>query len=189
MREKILNIAIEEFAKKGYFGASTNVISKKANVSKGALFYHFKSKEGLYIECFKSFIQLFELEFLKFYNENDNLDFFTFLLKWSQRKVEMTNEMKYVLDFFETIKNIPKNIEEKIQDILSKNYEKYIPFLWEKFEKLNLRKELDKKFAFSMVLDFFETFSKRYYKTTIEPKKIFLDFKNVMEIIKYGILE
>ncbi len=46
-KEKIMFVALELFAKKGYHRTSTVNISKKANISSGLLFYHFGSKEGL----------------------------------------------------------------------------------------------------------------------------------------------
>lgn len=47
-RDKILKVAIEEFADHGYKAASTNRISDVAGVSKGLIFHYFGSKEKLY---------------------------------------------------------------------------------------------------------------------------------------------
>lgn len=49
VKERILNVAIEEFAQNGYRGASTNVICKKADISKGLLYHYYNSKEKMYI--------------------------------------------------------------------------------------------------------------------------------------------
>jgi len=56
-RLDILHAAIAEFGRLGYAAASTNEIVKKAGVSKGLLFHHFKNKETLYTAC-----QLYVLE-------------------------------------------------------------------------------------------------------------------------------
>jgi len=48
-QETIINAAIKEFAEKGYNSASTNSIVKNAGISKGALFFYFKSKEALFM--------------------------------------------------------------------------------------------------------------------------------------------
>ena len=45
VKDKIIKGAIEEFAENGYKAASTNSICKKAKVSKGLIYYYFKSKE------------------------------------------------------------------------------------------------------------------------------------------------
>ena len=44
----ILEHAMVEFAKHGYDNASTNTISKAANLSKGLIFHYFGSKEALF---------------------------------------------------------------------------------------------------------------------------------------------
>jgi len=46
-RQNILEIAAEEMALKGYQGVSLSDILEKCGVSKGALYYHFKSKNEL----------------------------------------------------------------------------------------------------------------------------------------------
>jgi len=47
-QQRILDAAIGEFAEKGYGKASVNVVVKKAEISKGALFKYFRSKSGLF---------------------------------------------------------------------------------------------------------------------------------------------
>lgn len=51
LRDRIRQSAIEEFGRKGYEAASTNVIVHNAGVSKGLLFHYFGSKKNLYLEC------------------------------------------------------------------------------------------------------------------------------------------
>ncbi|MFY0686621.1 MAG: TetR/AcrR family transcriptional regulator [Cyclobacteriaceae bacterium] len=46
-QEKILNAALALFAEEGYNTTSTNKVAKKAGVSEGLIFRHFKNKEGL----------------------------------------------------------------------------------------------------------------------------------------------
>ncbi len=47
-RERILNEALREFAEKGFSGARVDRIANKAGTSKHMLYYHFRSKTGLY---------------------------------------------------------------------------------------------------------------------------------------------
>ena len=47
-KELILNAAEEAFAMKGFGGARTAEIAKKAGVNKALLHYYYKNKEGLY---------------------------------------------------------------------------------------------------------------------------------------------
>ena len=48
-RERLLETAIDIFAKKGYAGTSVREIVDSAGVSKPVLYYYFKSKEGLFL--------------------------------------------------------------------------------------------------------------------------------------------
>lgn len=46
-QERILNAALHLFATMGYASTSTSKVAKKAGVSEGLIFRHFKNKEGL----------------------------------------------------------------------------------------------------------------------------------------------
>ena len=48
-RERLLDTAIDMFAKKGYAGTSVREIVSRAGVSKPVLYYYFQSKEGLFL--------------------------------------------------------------------------------------------------------------------------------------------
>ena len=60
VKERIINVALEEFAQNGYQAASTNVICKKAKVSKGLLYHYYESKENLYLSVIRYFIDNFK---------------------------------------------------------------------------------------------------------------------------------
>lgn len=47
-QDRMINAAIKVFAQNGYLRASTDIMIKEANVSKGLLFHYFESKKGLY---------------------------------------------------------------------------------------------------------------------------------------------
>jgi len=47
-KEEILKIASKEFAKYGYRGVVLDKIAKEANITKAAIYYHFKNKQDLY---------------------------------------------------------------------------------------------------------------------------------------------
>ena len=48
-RQKVLEVAIAEFASKGYSATSINVIARKAEISIGAMYSYFASKEDLFL--------------------------------------------------------------------------------------------------------------------------------------------
>ncbi|MGH6735968.1 MAG: CerR family C-terminal domain-containing protein [Methyloceanibacter sp.] len=52
-RHSILKAAVALFAERGYDGTSVRAIVAKARVNQAAINYHFKGKEGLYLEVLK----------------------------------------------------------------------------------------------------------------------------------------
>lgn len=61
-REKILSAALELFATRGFVGASTREIAKKAGVAEVTLFRHFTSKERLLVEVINTYTFLPKLK-------------------------------------------------------------------------------------------------------------------------------
>lgn len=51
-REQLINIATKLFSERGYENTPLSVVCEKANVSKGLISHHFKSKDGLLREIF-----------------------------------------------------------------------------------------------------------------------------------------
>ncbi|MDK1021644.1 MAG: TetR/AcrR family transcriptional regulator [Candidatus Hydrogenedentes bacterium] len=58
-REQIVLAAITCFAEKGYYEASMDVIAAEANLSKGSLYWHFKSKRELFQSLVERWLQEF----------------------------------------------------------------------------------------------------------------------------------
>jgi len=54
-RDKILDAALRLFSKRGYLGATTKEIARKAGVAELTLFRHFTSKDRLFEEMIKSY--------------------------------------------------------------------------------------------------------------------------------------
>ena len=50
---RLLRVAMQEFSEKGYAGASTETIVKNAEVTRGALYHHFKNKQDLFLGVFR----------------------------------------------------------------------------------------------------------------------------------------
>lgn len=53
-REQLLASARKLFVKKGYRGTTTEEIARNAKLTKGAIYFHFKSKEDIFLELVKS---------------------------------------------------------------------------------------------------------------------------------------
>lgn len=53
-RDKILSIAGRLFSQRGYFGVSMSQVAKEVGITKAALYYHFDSKEEIYLTILKN---------------------------------------------------------------------------------------------------------------------------------------
>lgn len=49
--QQILSVAVDEFAARGYVGASMVAIASRAGISKPLIYQYFGSKDGLYLTC------------------------------------------------------------------------------------------------------------------------------------------
>lgn len=70
-RDKILNVALQEFSRRGLSGARIDAIAAESGINKGMIYYYFGSKEDLYVaaleESYRRFRQIesdFHLESL-----------------------------------------------------------------------------------------------------------------------------
>jgi AcrR family transcriptional regulator len=57
-REKILGAALDEFSEYGLAGARVDRIARKAGINKAMIYYHFTSKEQLYLEVLETQVRL-----------------------------------------------------------------------------------------------------------------------------------
>lgn len=60
-RDKILQVAANEFAEKGFSGARVDEIAKAAGVPKSLIYYHFKSKDEILEVLLARFIEEYEM--------------------------------------------------------------------------------------------------------------------------------
>lgn len=51
--QQIVSVAVEEFAERGYAGASMVAIAGRAGISKPLIYQYFGSKDGLYLSCLR----------------------------------------------------------------------------------------------------------------------------------------
>jgi AcrR family transcriptional regulator len=68
-REAIVSASLELFAKRGYSATTTEAIARKAGVSKGLIFTHFKTKQDILLSIFD---EQFERIMPRFLQEGDS---------------------------------------------------------------------------------------------------------------------
>ena len=76
-KQNIINASLELFASKGYAGTSMNDIISKVGISKGSVYWHFKSKEEIFVqvvtESYDEWINLIHRELSKLSDPIDKL--------------------------------------------------------------------------------------------------------------------
>ena len=148
-RGRIINESLQLFLSKGFAGSTTNELVTLAGVSKGSLYWHFKSKEDIlctildqyqaeFIEHIARMVDNsdgdFASKFKKFYKftsefGRDNwkllLVFTKLLLEFAGTDTELEKRMKGLNERYSSI--IEKLLEDGINDgSVKKNIDKYI---------------------------------------------------------------
>jgi TetR/AcrR family transcriptional regulator len=125
-KDLIIKVAIEEFVKNGYEKASTDVITRRAGISKGILFHYFKSKKNLYlylVNYVKDHLTEISMEALR---EIQCDDFFERIKEIVLLKQKITarylQETQFITDAFT---NPPVAVKEEMEEIIKKHYETY----------------------------------------------------------------
>ena len=72
-KNKLLEIAIDEFASKGYKNANINIIAKNAGISIGLMYKYFATKDDLYITCLKHGMDLLDKSLYEIMQSDDKL--------------------------------------------------------------------------------------------------------------------
>jgi len=134
-KEKILEAALLCFNEKGYHKTSIDDIAIKGKISKGGIYYHFKSKDELFLKLFKFRLNRY-IEQLKSYiqEESDpekririliqkwglilkeNEDFFKFCMEFSSMGAREKDIRKEMTTFY---KNSVKTFSQIIEDGIS----------------------------------------------------------------------
>jgi AcrR family transcriptional regulator len=68
-KENILHVATKLFSEKGYRNTAISELAKITGVAEGTIFYHFKTKEGLFLAILENIRQTLISEFEGFFKE------------------------------------------------------------------------------------------------------------------------
>lgn len=116
-QDKMINGAIEIFAKNGFKHASTDDMVKATGVSKGLWFHYFGSKQGLYIFVYEYSVKYMILELSAVIDENEN-DFFELIKQIEYAKFKVCRSYRYMTMFLE---NASKETDEEILEKISES--------------------------------------------------------------------
>ncbi len=102
VREKLLEASIKLFLAKGYAGAHVNEIASAAGVSKGALYWYFKSKDDILSGIVERYNDEFIVELVKKMN-NYSGDFVAKFKAFYKFSSEFSREYRELLLVFSTL--------------------------------------------------------------------------------------
>ena len=110
-KERIINAALEEIARKGLKKASTNAIVENAGISKGTLFYYFGSKDELFDFLCDYTIEFARQEYAaKFEQQAQTRDFIERFRILTEVKRYAMNNYPRIIKFYESF-YYPENAE------------------------------------------------------------------------------
>ena len=112
-QDRMINGAIEVFARNGYKHASTDEMVKAVGVSKGLWFHYFGSKEGIYVFVYDYCVKYMLLELSTVVDENER-DFFEVIVQISLVKTKVGKNYPYLTIFLE------EAVHETEQEVVAK---------------------------------------------------------------------
>ena len=73
-RERILDAAVLEIARHGYFGTTVSTIAGRAGVADGTIYLYFKNKEDILVSIFERAMDLFSVQAQKIADDDGNAE-------------------------------------------------------------------------------------------------------------------
>ncbi|MGN0384797.1 MAG: TetR/AcrR family transcriptional regulator [Lachnospiraceae bacterium] len=116
----IFNASMEVFGENDYKRASTDLIAKKAGISKGMLFYYFHNKKELFLQTY-DYVSRIITEAVADKHLMEITDFFELITYAGGKKIRMLERNPHIMDF--SIRAFFSQKEEVTDDIHTKiNY-------------------------------------------------------------------
>lgn len=171
---KIINAALEVFAKNDYRHAITDDIASKAEISKGLLFHYFKDKKTLYAYLF-NYVEEITVASIMQKDIQEIDDFFDMLEYGATSKSKMLSKNPYIMDFaVRAFYSEDLNINRSVQDKIDSGFAQY-------FQHINFSKfkdGIDPKQLFLMLTWMTEGYivDMRRRNCIISPEQIMQDF-------------
>jgi AcrR family transcriptional regulator len=125
-QQRIIQVALEEFANRDYASVSTNVIVERAHISKGLLFHYFGNKQGLYLYLLDHVAQTYYTDFeTQIDLEHD--DIFSVMQKGTEAKLDMTTHDVLVARLFmrAMTDNLPSQAREFLNQTVDRAYDAF----------------------------------------------------------------
>lgn len=142
-RDAILNAALKEFTLQGYDNASTNVIAKKAGISKALMFHYVSNKQELFFVVYDYFSNFIKKEYFDLMNYTEK-DIFNKLRQSYLLQIKLSKKYPFIFEFNKlsnTTKcpEVNKGLENRINEENSNCY----PKIFDNIDETKFRKGLN----------------------------------------------
>lgn len=146
-KDKILAVALNEFATKGYESANINTIAKRSGVSVGSLYKYFDSKSDLFLTTVHHGISALEAVLSEISSSDD--DVMVKLEKLIRTAVDYSRKQSDLIKFYNEITaesnaDLVRTISKKLESISAKVY---IETIVRGQENGEIRKDIDPRMA------------------------------------------
>jgi AcrR family transcriptional regulator len=161
-QEFILNTAYSEIIDLGYYGARTDTIAEKANISKGILFHYFGSKGGLYKFLLQTAVQRISRDVFSSL-DTSNGDIFDIIKRIMHVRIELCekypNETAFFISFY-TSNRLPEDLAEYRQTFRHMDYN-YIEEMSVALDENLLRDDVAKETALEIIIWVYKMYTNR----------------------------
>ncbi len=193
-KKKLMDAALDEFSRHSYREASLNRIIKKAQVSKGSFYFHFKDKKSLYLYMFKTIAKI-KIDFFKKHSgiNKDFADKDIFELIKSQSRLGIKFSAKYP-KFYDLWLRFNKEEDSVIQEMVIKKFRKEVnqavrPLVEKSMENGKLRQDFDQDKITRIIIHLLINFTSIFpvSKKSIKNGSYLNDLDKYMDFIKNGL--
>ncbi len=165
-KKEILDIALKYFAKNGYENTSLDEIAKDVNITKPAIYYHFKNKKEIYNQIF--------------INHYKNLKFENNLKNYIYKMGEFFIKNPQIAELF--AKELSCNMEHLEDDTI-----KIVSNTLRRLSEILKDKEINPFFIQTLIVSSFTTYShtlqmRKKISGIVQNPKLLMDFNIIDEI-------
>ncbi|HHW48250.1 MAG TPA: TetR/AcrR family transcriptional regulator [Clostridiaceae bacterium] len=195
-RKKIIDICIEEFAKKGYDKASTNEITRKAGISKGILFHYFGNKRNLFLYLI-DYVMEYMADKLEKTLDNLPADVFERFIQYGIAKLKLAyNEPLMYEMLFNAFINPSEEVRKDIQERYEKIFAESLGGFYRGIDTSKFRKDIDIQKALELIALVLDGLGNKYLKIFKNMKaeevlqsmdRIMEESREYMEMLKRGL--
>ncbi|MDR3120727.1 MAG: TetR/AcrR family transcriptional regulator [Clostridiales bacterium] len=156
--DRLLEAALVEFGENGYEKASTAAICEHSGVSKGLLFFHFKSKSGLFFHILRGILDAM-MQALPEPGTHNGSTFYETILTYERAKLAYVMERpREYLFLCEAFFNTPRRLSAEITAL----YNDLARVYWDVFTGLEAADGIDKKKVIELIAIVSRSLTQKY---------------------------